>query len=72
MNTSSHPLAEETKPVICRSCNYSGSINTWHASMGMYSDCCCPKCGSTDNEHNDNYARELSAAMSKAFAKDKS
>lgn len=60
------PLGDDTKEVVavvCRSCGYSGAIDTYLPSASMYSDCRCPKCGSTNNDHNSGYATELCKAL---------
>jgi len=49
--------------VICRSCGYSGPIHTYHPTESAYSDIRCPKCSSTNNEHNREYLRRLSEAI---------
>ena len=50
--------------VTCNSCGYSGGIDTYRPSFSMLSDCRCPRCGSTDNQHNAEYAKRISKAMS--------
>ena len=58
---------KETNVVVCGSCGYAGMIDTYHPSFGMYSDCRCPKCGSTDNEHNAKYSRMIQESFKKHF-----
>lgn len=42
------------KEVICESCGYRGTVETYMPCLG-YNDIRCPKCGSTNNEHNAEY-----------------
>lgn len=49
--------------VLCRSCGYEGNIETYDPCISPYNDCRCPKCGSTNNQHNDDYQENLYAAM---------
>jgi hypothetical protein len=46
----------------CNSCGYAGEIDTFHPAMSINADCCCPKCGSTNNDHNAEYSRRLQKA----------
>ncbi len=69
MTTPSKPpategCAETGSLVICNACHYSGSIDTFLPSMSINSDCRCPKCKSTDNNHNDEYRKHLRKAWS--------
>jgi hypothetical protein len=48
--------------ITCESCGYSGTIDTYAPSMGLTSDCRCPKCGSTNNAHNREYWKQLQKA----------
>lgn len=50
------------KIVTCQSCGYNGDIITYLPSMSATADCKCPKCGSTNNHHNDEYADALQKA----------
>ena len=52
----------EKPNVVCRSCGYAGDINTYQPSFSIHNDCRCPKCYSTDNEHNDHYQEMLTVA----------
>ena len=54
------PIA--TEDVSCRSCGYVGDVNTYQPAFSIHNDCRCPKCHSTDNEHNDRYQESLAAA----------
>ena len=51
--------------IICRSCGYIGDINTYQPSFSIHNDCRCPKCYSTDNDHNDRFQESLVAAWKK-------
>lgn len=67
MNTPKTPTAEPLAPltgsaILCESCGYSGAIGTYLPSMSPTADCRCPKCGSTNNEHNADYADHLRRA----------
>jgi len=58
------PLEEtDDSQVTCISCGYTGSKDTYIVSLSLYSDIRCPKCGSTDNEHNDDYRERLNTTM---------
>lgn len=50
--------------ILCRSCGYAGEINTYRPSLSPYADCKCPQCGSTNNQHNDDYNARLRKAWS--------
>lgn len=63
LDFSGKDATKESEGLICRTCGYTGAIETFEPSMSVYSDCRCPKCGSTNNEHNSNYLRDISAAM---------
>ena len=52
-----------TKVVICKSCGYEGQIITFPVAMSVYKDISCPRCGSTNNVHNNEYQKNLLAAM---------
>lgn len=54
---------EHTENIVCNGCGYTGTIETYEPCMSVYNDCRCPKCGSTDNEHNAEYKRDLFKAM---------
>lgn len=41
--------------IVCLTCDYQGPISTFSPTMSPYSDIRCPKCGSTNNEHNSEY-----------------
>jgi phage FluMu protein Com len=63
-------MSEESKldlsqVVHCRSCNYFGVLESFAPCYSVYNDIKCPKCGSTNNEHNAQYQRQLNAAMHK-------
>jgi len=45
-------LGDRTEVIKCDSCNYEGNIDTYEATASLYSDIRCPKCGSTNNKHN--------------------
>jgi hypothetical protein len=49
--------------VNCLSCGYAGTIDTYNPTFSLYSDIRCPKCASTNNQHNSDYFDRLSAAM---------
>lgn len=55
------PVTAET--VLCRSCGYEGTIDTFEPCFSVYNDCRCPKCGSTNNQHNSDYQAQLRACM---------
>lgn len=48
--------------ILCESCGYSGVIDTYLPSMSPTADCRCPKCGSTNNQHNADYNDRLHKA----------
>lgn len=48
--------------VICETCGYAGSIETYLPSFSMMADCKCPKCGSTNNQHNAGHAAQIRKA----------
>lgn len=50
--------------IVCRACGYAGGIETYEPCMSVYNDCRCPKCGSTNNQHNADYKARLYDAMS--------
>ena len=54
----------EENIILCESCGYKGSVDTYHPTASVYSDVRCPKCGSTNNEHNESYQDNLLKAMS--------
>lgn len=54
---------ENEKKVLCESCGYFGDIDTYEPSMSIYSDCRCPKCYSTNNQHNSEYQKMLNKAF---------
>jgi len=56
-------FTKKPDPIVCKACGYTGNIETYAPSMGIYSDIRCPKCGSTSNDHNSNYLKELNDAM---------
>lgn len=58
--------------LLCNACGYSAPINTYEPTMSIYTDCRCPSCGSTDNEHNAAYAENLQKAWKKSQEKEKS
>lgn len=67
MNTPQTPASLSPGPltgsaILCESCGYSGSIDTYLPSMSTIADCQCPKCGSTNNRHNDEYKVQLRKA----------
>jgi len=47
------------KIVTCKRCGYTDKLKTYNPAYGVYNDCKCPTCGSTNNEHNAWYQREL-------------
>ena len=49
--------------VKCRSCNYEGEVNMYSPCASPYQDIRCPKCGSTNNEHNSEYQKRLFKRM---------
>lgn len=51
--------APECLQIECRACGYTGDIDTYLPSLSPTTDCLCPKCGSTNNLHNDEYAANL-------------
>lgn len=55
----------KSKIVVCQACGYSGALDTYKASLSVYSDCRCPKCGSTNNQHNREYFDMIQAAFAK-------
>ena len=60
-----------TKEVTCLSCGYSADISTYHPCFSsVYNDCRCPKCGSTANQHNRDYAESIFAAMNQLSQKE--
>jgi len=56
---------KQEQDIVCNSCGYSGLINTYDPCLSVYNDCRCPKCGSTDNEHNDKYRKDIFDAINK-------
>lgn len=61
-------MTPDAKPadVLCRACGYSGAIDTYEPSLAVYSDCRCPKCGSTNNQHNSAYMEQIQQAFRRA------
>ena len=53
----------EENIVLCKSCGYRDSVDAYYPTVSIYSDVRCPKCGSTDNEHNEHYQDNLLKAM---------
>lgn len=51
--------------VACRACSYEGAIDTYAPCFSVYNDIRCPKCGSTNNQHNSDYQKRLQAEMAK-------
>lgn len=58
--------AEATGDAICIACSYVGDIETFPPAMSVYQDIRCPKCGSTNNEHNSEYQMRLMQRMKKS------
>jgi len=61
---------ETPKQVTCRSCGYTGLIDTYHPCLSVYADCRCPECGSTNNQHNSDYNETLQRAWAKVTGKE--
>lgn len=61
----------KTEPdlIVCKSCGYLGVIESFEMSFSVYNDVKCPKCGSTNCDHNSNYQKELFAAIKKTLDK---
>lgn len=51
------------KDVICESCNYVGPLDSYRPNLSGMSDIRCPKCNSTNNEHNNQYLDNIYKAM---------
>lgn len=49
--------------VICRACGYQDDIRTFHPALSAYNDIKCPKCGSTNNQHNTEYQRRMTGVL---------
>lgn len=49
--------------VTCRSCGFVACVSEYVPSFSVYNEIRCPKCGSTNNEHNTKYQLRLSEAM---------
>lgn len=58
--------------IECRACNHVGPIDEFPPCESIYQDIRCPKCGSTNNEHNSKYQKELFASMRELDEADKS
>jgi predicted Zn-ribbon and HTH transcriptional regulator len=48
---------------VCRECGYKGAIETFPPAVSVYSDVRCPECGSTNNQHNSDYLKDLMEKM---------
>lgn len=51
--------------VTCNRCGYTDIVENYHPTASVYTDIRCPKCGSTDNKHNEKYLKRLYEAMEK-------
>lgn len=51
-----------TDKVRCDACGYTGAVGTYLPAISLHADCLCPRCGSTDNQHNAKYADRLRKA----------
>ena len=51
------------KYVICRSCGYVDRYINFDNIPSIWNDIQCPKCGSDDNENNDNFHKSLDHAI---------
>jgi len=58
--------AYSEKNVTCDGCGYHGAIDTFLPTMSLNNDIRCPECRSTNNKHNDEYSKQLFAAMRRA------
>lgn len=54
--------ASMAEVVVCRACGYQGRIDTYLPCLTVNNDCKCPKCGSTNNQHNTEYQKTLFSA----------
>lgn len=54
--------AIEAHNVTCNSCGFSGPIDLYEPCFSSMQDCRCPKCGSTNNAHNDECMSQLTKA----------
>lgn len=45
--------------VRCESCGFSGPIADWPPARSSYSDIQCPRCDSTNNDHNAEFKRNM-------------
>lgn len=52
MNTS-------TAAIVCKTCGYMGSLDSYVPAYTLYSHCRCPKCYSTNNAYNDQYRMNM-------------
>ncbi len=49
--------------IYCNGCGYIAPLYGWEPVTDPYNDIRCPNCGSTDNQHNDEYRDSLYTAV---------
>lgn len=54
---------------LCKACGYNAPLKTYMPTASVYSDVCCPNCGSTNNAHNAEYLRRLQERWTSVDAK---
>lgn len=53
---------------LCKGCGYNAPLKTYMLTSSVYSDVCCPNCGSTNNAHNVEYRERLQKSWAKSSA----
>lgn len=60
-------MANKNDEVECRACGFNADIEKFEPTASVYNDIRCPECGSTNNQHNDDYLARLQEGMRKVF-----